>query len=86
MRPLLLLLVATIVAQLADIPRSEAADPYRWCAVYGTDDSVTNCYFVTLQQCQQAASGNGGYCTENLWYTGDAAAAAARRKPPRAPR
>jgi hypothetical protein len=37
------------------------ADPYRWCAQYGTsDDNGTNCYFVTLDQCRAAISGNGG--------------------------
>jgi hypothetical protein len=49
------------------------ADPYRWCAVYGGGDDgggETNCYFVTLQQCQWAISGMGGFCTPNLMYDG----------------
>lgn len=47
------------------------ADPYRWCAQYGTsDDNGTNCYFLTLQQCQAAISGNGGFCTPNQFYNG----------------
>ena len=38
-----------------------AADPYRWCAVYGggDDNGGTNCYFVTLEQCRAAVSGVG---------------------------
>jgi Protein of unknown function (DUF3551) len=46
------------------------ADPYRWCAQYAGRGS-TNCYFVTLAQCQAALSGNGGLCTPNNFYTGD---------------
>ena len=48
------------------------ADPYRWCAVYGSGrgSGSTNCYFVTLGQCQAAISGNGGFCTVNQFYDG----------------
>jgi hypothetical protein len=50
---------------------SAVADPYRWCAEYGTSSSNgTNCYFVTRQQCQAAISGNGGFCRHNTFYTG----------------
>ncbi|MBX9826695.1 MAG: DUF3551 domain-containing protein [Xanthobacteraceae bacterium] len=45
-----------------------SADPYRWCAEYGGGGS--NCYFVTLNQCQAAVSGNGGFCRANPFYTG----------------
>lgn len=49
------------------------ADPYRWCAQYGTSDDVgTNCFFVTLEQCRAAISGNGGFCTPNGFYDGAA--------------
>ena len=48
------------------------ADPYKWCAVYGTgrNGGSANCYFVTLQQCQWAISGMGGFCTVNQFYDG----------------
>ncbi len=47
------------------------ADPYRWCAQYGnSDDNGTNCYFMTLEQCRAAISGNGGFCTPNNFYDG----------------
>ena len=47
------------------------ADPYRWCAQYGnSDDGGTNCYFMTLEQCRAAISGNGGFCTPNNFYDG----------------
>jgi len=49
------------------------ADPYRWCAEYGggRGGGGTNCYFKTIQQCQAAISGNGGFCRLNGFYTGD---------------
>ena len=49
-----------------------SADPYRWCAEYGGGFSGggTNCYFITLQQCQAAVSGTGGFCRRNQFDTG----------------
>ena len=56
----------------ASIDRVQA-DPYRWCAQYGnSDDTGTNCYFLTLEQCRAAVSGNGGLCVPNNFYTGAA--------------
>ena len=50
---------------------SAQADPYRWCAQYSSSDGGgTNCYFVTLEQCRAAISGNGGFCTPNTFYDG----------------
>jgi hypothetical protein len=50
-----------------------AADPYRWCAQYSADaDGGTNCYFITLEQCQATISGVGGFCRPNNFYTGPA--------------
>ena len=48
---------------------SAQADPYRWCAQYGSK-GARNCYFATLQQCQAAVSGNGGFCEPNGFYDG----------------
>jgi|KBSMisStaDraftv2_1062788.scaffolds.fasta_scaffold2387014_1 hypothetical protein len=50
------------------------ADPYRWCAQYGggRGGGGENCYFVTLQQCRAAISGNGGFCRQNGFYDGRA--------------
>jgi hypothetical protein len=68
------------------------ADQYRWCAVYGGNgdgDGGTNCYFVTLEQCEAAISGAGGFCTPSPWYKGRPASgredspAGRRRTPPR---
>jgi hypothetical protein len=69
---------------------SAKADPYRWCAQYGaSDDGGTNCYFVTLEQCRAAISGNGGFCVPNNFYNGGPVTTsedAPRRSRSRAPR
>jgi hypothetical protein len=49
---------------------SAKADPYRWCAEYGGRSGATNCYFMTLGQCQATVSGVGGFCRPNTFYTG----------------
>jgi hypothetical protein len=63
---------AGLLALCAFATNPAAADPYRWCAVYGTsgDDNGTNCYFVTIEQCRAAVSGNGGFCAPNTFYDG----------------
>jgi len=48
------------------------ADPYRWCAVFGSfgGGGVESCYYVTLEQCRATVSGLGGFCKESPWYDG----------------
>jgi uncharacterized protein DUF3551 len=67
----LIIAIAVILVAGSAINRAEA-DPYRWCAEYGSGGGGggTNCYFVTLEQCQAAISGNGGFCRPNGFYTG----------------
>jgi hypothetical protein len=69
MRIVFAALVALIVGSALDAAQ---ADPYRWCAHYGGlfGGGGTNCYFMTLQQCEAAVSGVGGYCRPNPFYTG----------------
>ena len=47
-----------------------SADPYRWCAVGIGGDGLSNCYFLTLEQCRAAVSGAGYFCRPNNFYTG----------------
>jgi hypothetical protein len=43
---------------------SPASAQGAWCAQYGgRDGGGTNCGFYTLQQCQWAVSGVGGFCS-----------------------
>jgi Protein of unknown function (DUF3551) len=65
-----MILAASIAAIVGSTFDTAQADPYRWCAVYGGRHGATNCYFVTLRQCEEAVSGTGGYCRRNLFYTG----------------
>jgi Protein of unknown function (DUF3551) len=56
------------------------ANQYRWCALYagGDDGGGINCYFVTLQQCQWAVSGVGGFCVPSPFANGRPVAAPAQ--------
>lgn len=65
----LVVLTATFVFNLAAVNAEQAGYPlYPWCAQYSAGAGGLNCYFSTLSQCQQAASGNGGYCAANRFY------------------
>jgi uncharacterized protein DUF3551 len=46
------------------------AQEYPWCAQYGGRGGGTNCGFVSFRQCMAAVHGNGGYCTQNLFFRG----------------
>jgi hypothetical protein len=64
-------LVTLMAGLVLDSAQSRAqADPYRWCAQYGGRNGGTNCYFMTIGQCQAAISGLGGFCRPNPFYTG----------------
>lgn len=52
---------------------------YPWCVDYDSDGG-TNCYFATLSQCRQAASGNGGVCYQNPFFRGYAGTGATPRR------
>ena len=68
MRAFLLSAAALGVAlALSPAPASAQTGPiYPWCAEYGgRGGGGTNCYFSNLWQCQQAISGNGGWCYRN---------------------
>ena len=64
----IILIVIACLAAGAAIDRT-AADPYRWCVEY-SGRGATNCYFLTLEQCQATASGNNGICRPNGFYDG----------------
>jgi len=59
---------ALLVISSFDTARS---DPYRWCAVFGSQHGgAQSCYSVTLEQCMATISGMGGFCTPNSYYDG----------------
>ncbi|MBK5958621.1 hypothetical protein CCR97_10425 [Rhodoplanes elegans] len=64
----ILLSLAALGAAVAFVPSPASAQTgpiYPWCAQYGGRSGATNCYFANLWQCQQAISGNGGWCYRN---------------------
>jgi hypothetical protein len=70
MRALLVISITLVGLMTLGLPTH--ADPYRWCAAYGGDEGGggSNCYFMTLEQCRAAISGNGGFCNPNNFYDG----------------
>ena len=69
MRIAIAFLFAIVAASAAEPAK---ADPYRYCAVYGSfgGGGVESCYYVTLEQCRATVSGLGGFCKESAWYDG----------------
>ena len=64
---------------LSSVASSATADPYPWCANYGTPGG-TNCGFVTIEQCRATISGMGGWCEPNQFYTGPENLSAGRKR------
>jgi hypothetical protein len=73
------LAVVGFVISLSSITSSATADPYPWCANYGTPGG-TNCGFVTIEQCRVTISGMGGFCEPNQFYTGPENSPAGRKR------
>ena len=79
MRPLI---AAAVLLAVCGPPEHAAAAEYPWC-VYYMDGDVSNCGFVSLQQCRMAVTGMGGYCQPNLFYVSPGAAKPRTRARPR---
>jgi hypothetical protein len=63
----MLFLVATATVALVGDPRPSAArEWYPWCAQYADIRAITECSFVTFEQCQASVSGIGGSCVQNV--------------------
>jgi hypothetical protein len=75
-----ILLASLALLLIASVPHEAQAQEYPWCAQYGWGHGGTNCGFVTLQQCQWAISGVGGYCRPNGFYRGPVYAAPRKMK------
>ena len=80
-----LTLVALLLGTFGLFAETAKADPYRWCAEYAGGGNGggggTNCYFVTIEQCRAAISGNGGFCVPNPFYDGRPAVTPEDRAP-----
>ncbi|HEX5211060.1 MAG TPA: DUF3551 domain-containing protein [Pseudolabrys sp.] len=67
-----ILFALAVVASTNAFAPAAQAEPYRWCAQYGSGrgGGARNCGFVTWEQCMQTIRGMGGFCEHNLFYTG----------------
>ena len=76
--------LATLFAALSLFSTGARADG-TWCAQYGGKSGGTNCGFHSLEQCEAARSGNGGFCSPNPFSAYGAASSAygAAREPRR---
>ena len=65
--------LTTLAALDVFTPTAGQADPYKWCAAYGGGrGGGRNCCFVSFEQCMETIRGMGGFCEQNLFYTGPA--------------
>jgi hypothetical protein len=60
-------IAALFLIVVATVAEPAKADPYRWCAVYGSfgGGGVESCWYLTIEQCRAAVSGLGGFCKES---------------------
>ena len=71
LRPFIVLPMLTTLVVMS--PTLAHADPYKWCAQYGSGKGGgggRNCGFVSYEQCMQTSRGMGGFCEPNQFYTG----------------
>ena len=61
---------AVFMLMVASVAEPACADPYRWCATYGSGFGSDSCYFMTIEQCRASVSGLGGFCRPNTFYDG----------------
>jgi len=75
-----LFILAVLGATVAFGGRADAQN-YPWCADYTGDfGDVTNCGFVSFDQCMDTVRGMGGFCVVNNRYQPPAAPAPAHRR------
>ncbi len=66
MKRMLFLLATATVALVGDPRPSAAREWYPWCAQYADIRAITECNFMTFEQCQATISGIGGSCVQNV--------------------
>jgi hypothetical protein len=74
--------LAALAALDVFTPSAGQAEPYAWCVQYGggRGGGGRNCGFVSWEQCMATARGTGGFCEQNLFYTGPAERPAKRAR------
>jgi len=70
MRGFVRLIAGTVIVFAASPAPAQRYDPsYPVCMEqYGADGSVMNCFFTSMEQCKQGATGTAGVCLNNPYY------------------
>jgi hypothetical protein len=63
---MLFVLAAAMVALVGDPRPSAAREWYPWCAQYADIRAITECNFMTFEQCRASVSSIGGSCVQNV--------------------
>src|ERR1700759_729853 len=72
--------ISMLVAAPASAQKYDPAYPV--CSeIYGSDGSVIECYFTTMEQCKANATGMAAICINNPYYKPSAAPAAVETAP-----
>jgi uncharacterized protein DUF3551 len=75
MRVILASLAAAVAILTVNAPTTASAQPGNPTRPYCLRDGINgpgmwDCSYYSMQQCLATASGNGGSCQPNPWYTG----------------
>jgi Protein of unknown function (DUF3551) len=87
-KAILALLAATGLAMIAAAPAEAVGTRYPYCIQGDDQPGLSNCTFVSYEQCAATASGRRLWCIPNPYYVGDSdapPAAYGRPLPPPAP-
>lgn len=79
------LLAASAVTASAVVPAGAVGTRYPFCIQGDDQPGLSNCTFVSYEQCQASASGRRLWCIANPYYAGNGDAPPAYRGPGRAP-
>jgi hypothetical protein len=86
MRSLILtLLAASAMAALGAAPAKAVGTRYPFCIQGDEQPGLSNCTFVSYEQCQATASGRRLWCIPNPFYAGDSEDPRTYHGPRRAP-
>jgi hypothetical protein len=81
------LLIAGSLAAIGTAPAQAVGTRYPFCITGPEQPGLSNCTFVSYEQCQATASGRRLWCIENPYYVGESETPRAygRRPPPPPP-
>jgi Protein of unknown function (DUF3551) len=70
------------VAAMSTAPAEAVGTRYPFCIQGPEQPGLSNCTFISYEQCQATASGRRLYCIENPFYAGPSEGPRAYRRPP----